>query len=135
MSDPTPILPLQYATPETNRDSGSTKAVRGLARLCWVLALLGTIAMFIEVESVILTGPLLATAGGTLLGLSISRRDKRGRFLATAHVFVCFIFFILVAAFSWSPGDAREPFQAMSIVYTLATAWPTLRIVRPRPAA
>ena len=137
MTEPLPVLPLEYAPPPP-----ATRQVwRRIARVCaagawpccaiaWGLVVAGM------VESVLFTGPVIFTLGVlTLLGGAFNR-DRWAIMLGAGHCAVCVLFFFLVNAFDWSPRDAKLPFTVMGAAYTfLVSPVPTVLVVRGRPPA
>ena len=130
MPDPVPVLALKYA-PASADDRPRWRAV---ARICLVLAWMTClVAAFliaqVDVESVLVTGPMLFTFGlGSLLAGALTRQ-RLPLFLGVAHCSVCILFFFLVLMLEWSPQQARTPFIIMGSLYTLGAAGPTWTLV------
>ena len=124
MTDPVPVIPLEYADLDPASRSQTwlrvARVAAGLALPDCVVALL--VLRFVKVESVLITGAVLFLLGTlTLLGGAMGRRPWF-TVLGGAHCFVCVLFFVLVNVRGWSPDDAREPFTWMGLTYTLAAA-------------
>ena len=98
---------------------------RWAAALAWAACVAGTALIFWEVESVMLTGAALATLGIALLVAGLVARRTPWAVLGSAHVAVCGLFVALVNLRDWGPREAQAPFEAMSVLYTLASAAPS----------
>jgi hypothetical protein len=90
---------------------------------------------FYDVESVIVTGPVIALLGLTTVILGFAGRYMALACLGLANILVCILFFLLVVILEWGPRDAQHPFAVMGAIYTAATlpvaVWVTRRVPRP----
>lgn len=86
------------------------------------VAALGTIAVFVDVESVLFSGPLLLLIGLYLLIAGVMHRLLWLAVTGALHVGICALFFGLVQLLQWSPREAETPFRILSTVY----CWPAL---------
>ena len=124
---PVPVLPLEYAPPE----SSGGRVWRRIVLVCLALGLLtcvvGVILIFAyDVESVVITGPILFAIGLlTLLGDLFTRKGVAA-VVGGGHCGICVLFFALVNLLRWSPRDAHFPFLVMGTIYTLVVAVPTV---------
>lgn len=119
MADPVPVIPLEYARPE----AATSRIWRGIIWTCHLLALLccavaWTLLVFVEVESVVITGAMLFILGVLLLVGGAITRPWRAAGFGAAHVAVCVLFVALVNLRNWSPHEAEAPFTAMGAAYT-----------------
>ncbi len=94
--------------------------------------------VFWDVESVLVTGPiiLLLALIGIILAWSAGYRALA--LLGLANALICLLFFSLVISLNWKPPDAKTPFAIMGFLYTLSTlpiaCWLTQRAPgRPNP--
>ena len=122
---PKPVIPLHYAGPITARRERSWLMA---ARVCVVLSalcvLVGWVLMFVDIESVIVTGPILMLTGLALVLVAWRLRIMPAALLGIAHCSICALFFTLVNVRSWSPRDAEWPFRVMTGIYLLALTLP-----------
>lgn len=119
MTNPTPILPLEYAEPER----APSRASRRLVRACHVLAILCCAVAWVFLvfwESVLLAGLMLFTIGLLLVVGGSVTRDWRAVVLGAAHVAVCVPFVAVVHWRGWSFREAGGPFMVMVAFYTLS---------------
>ena len=119
ISQPLRAIPLEYAAPpKTHRYWPIILSLSLiLAAICCVVAWILIVAH--DVESVLVTGPILFSLGATALigGILLKRRGAAG--LGAAHCAVCVLFVALVNLMHWGPGQAREPFAMIGLFYSL----------------
>ena len=127
MAEPRPVIALDYAPPSP-RATIWRAIVRWTVPLSWLCCVVGTFAILVEVESVLVSGPVLFVLGLlTLIGGKMTgRRWVTG--LGWGHVGICILYVGLVNLRGWSPSEAEAPFAVMSIVYTLATVAPSVMV-------
>lgn len=75
-----------------------------------------------DVESVLLTGPLLLAFGLLTVSIGLAVRSWWAMAVGLAHIGTCALLFWLVIQFSWSPGEAREPFMGIGAIYLVTVA-------------
>jgi hypothetical protein len=130
MSDPVPVIPLAYARPDAE-----PPALRGAwgraVRVCHVLALLccavgWALLAFVDVETVVVSGPVLFVLGLVLIVAGGVTRSWRAVGFGAAHVGVCILFVALVNLRHWSPRQAEAPFTIMGSAYTSAAVFTAL---------
>ena len=115
------LLPFS-AYPRQRRLSVAVRTCIWAARVAWLVRLVGAVLIiFYEVESVIVTGPILLLLGVFLFGLGVRCRYYRAAIIGAADCLICFLFFGLVWTLSWSPTQATVPFGFMSAIYLLGT--------------
>ena len=137
-AQPLPVLALEYAPPSPADARSRTwrRIARISAALAWPTCAIAVGAIFAETESVIVTGPILATLGLLMLLGGLFAQNRLLAFVGACHIGICVLFFVLVNLLSWSPNDAHTPFLVMGTIYTLVIAIPTtLVLVRETPAA
>lgn len=124
-SEPLRVIPLDYAAPGSRRPHRfwwlAARWSLGLSLLC---LLVGWVLMFFDVETVIVTGPILMLLGFMLALSALRLRLVLVMLLGIAHCTICVLFFMLVNLFSWSPREAEIPFRVMTGIYTLCMALP-----------
>ena len=123
--EPKPVIPLEYAQSTTFwRGRGwriATLAGAWVSALCVVV---GWAAMFVDVETVVISGAILALSGTTLAVAAWRLNLLPGLLLGIAHVSICVLFVVLVNIWQWSPRDATIPFRVMTGIYLLALVLP-----------
>src|SRR3954469_14625378 len=119
MSDPVPVIPLEYARPE--------RPVRGLRlalRICHVFSLvvcaIAFSVLFVNVESVLVTGPVIFLLGLAMLGIGAGTDDWVKAGFGIGHVCICVLLFVLVNRYRWSPREADIPFKLIGGFYVAA---------------
>lgn len=113
---PIPVLPLAYAPPALQ------KGTRWLTVMSWlsiVTLVAGTVAIFVEVESVLVSGLALAIIGTIMLIAGVARRQVMLWGPGALHLGICTLFVALVNGLHWGPRVAAKPFAVMSTAYTL----------------
>jgi hypothetical protein len=125
-SPPLAVLPLEYAGPAVNP---STTLMRWMTYLSVAAMVLATLAAILNVESVIVSGPVLALLGVIMVVCGFSRRQRALWWPGLAHWGICGLFVGLVNMLHWSPSDARVPFPIMGAIYTVAMTLALLRNV------
>ena len=131
MSDPLPVLPLDYAGPDSSGPPIRPFLRNSILVGCLIL-LLGTIAIWIQVETVLFSGPALLAWGFVIIIAALKPPRYHAITLGASHIAVCFTFVILVNAFNWSPDDAKWPFALMSTLYAVGSSIYAARILHPR---
>jgi hypothetical protein len=96
-----------------------------LLRLAMVAAAIdGIVAwllLFVEVESVLVTGPILCVLGAILVLGSLPIRFRQGWILGAIHCGICGLLVILVNTLNWGPGHAKIPFINIGAIYLVGT--------------
>ena len=97
---------------------------RGWRRILRVLLLanvVGTVVAYVvmleEVETVIVSGPLLFLAGAITLFIARTLKYALGIAVGGAQIGICLLFVSLVNILRWGPSAAEGPFKLMSILY------------------
>src|SRR5215213_10130729 len=110
MADPIPVIPLGYESPSSDHQT-IRPFLRNAVVTSWIIVFLGTIAIWIDVQTAMLSGPLLFIAGTLTILAALKPRRYAGITLGASHIAICLAFVILVNAFRWSPADAQAPFS------------------------
>jgi hypothetical protein len=120
MTDPIPVIPLGY-----ERLSSDHQTIRPFLRntvvASWILVFLGTIAIWINVHTAMVSGPIVFIAGALTILAALKPRRYAGITLGASHLAICLTLVILVNAFRWSPADAQAPFSILSTAYMVAS--------------
>jgi hypothetical protein len=135
MTDPIPVLPLEYAPPMPPVHTKWRRIARVCALIAWPCCVVAWgLILSGRVETVLFTGPVIFILGVlTLLG-GVFNRDRWFVVVGGGHCAVCVLFLVLVNAFHWSPREARFPFMCIGAVYTLAATVPTIIAMKERPS-
>lgn len=124
-SSPLPVIPLEYAPPENQ----SSRAARILALLDWAAAASALGAIFvIDVESVLVSGPILLVLGVITITCAWRARIWPALVLGASLCAVCLLFVMLVNLLNWPPAKADLPFRWMGAAYVALSAIPTFLI-------
>ena len=92
----------------------------GIAILGALNGLIGTfLIIFVDVESVVVTGPIEAILGLIILIFAIVYRHFIGILLGVSMIGISLLLFLLVVTLQWSPKDAELPFSFLTSVYLL----------------
>jgi hypothetical protein len=120
---PLPVIPLEYAKPADGearvrpwRLINYSALIAGAA-----VTVLGSALIWINVESVLASGPALMLVGFTMLVGGFRRQKPFIWGLGAAHCAVCVLFVALVNLLNWGPRQAEQPFAVMSGAYNLLT--------------
>ncbi len=98
-----------------------------MAWVTWLTcALAEALIVFYDVETVLVTGPIILVFA--LIGIILARSAgyRALLLLGCGNAFVCLLFFSLVILLHWNPSDAETPFAIMGLLYVLGTlpiAW------------
>jgi hypothetical protein len=113
-----------YRAPDVPFDVARESAPRGAyfwVRL-WIslqmlVAVVGTAAAFVDVETIVATGPILSIVGifGTIA--SVRRRFHFGTLVSASGPAVSVAIFLIIFLLNWSPGRAQEPVPDMGAAY------------------
>lgn len=82
-----------------------------------VVAIGLALMIFLDVESVMGSGPVTLFYGAGLLVISGICRHWFALVIASSYVFIPILFTMLVLMFNWSPDDAEVPFSIMGGIY------------------
>lgn len=91
--------------------------VRLWISLQMLVAVVGTVAAFVDVETIVATGPILSIVGifGTIA--SVRRRFHFGTLVSVSGPAVSVAIFLIIFLLNWSPGRAQEPVPLIGAVY------------------
>jgi hypothetical protein len=134
MTEPLPVLPLEYAPPAPAVHRRWCRIARACAVVAWPCCLF-TWALVAagNVQTVLVGGPVIFVLGLLVLLGGIFGRNRWFVGVGVGHCAVCVLFLFLVNALHWGPPDARVPFTIMGAAYTLAAAAPTAIALKARP--
>lgn len=137
MSEPVPVIPLEYAETPSDRPATWERVTRVAIVLAWLCCAIGwALIIFVDVETVIASGPLLTALGLVMLFGGLRLRRPSYWVLGSAHCAICILFVVLVNVRHWSPADAATPFAVMGGMYALlATAGSAWAWFHGRPHA
>ena len=81
--------------------------------------LFALIAVFIEIRTILLTGPILSAIGGVIAWSSYQYRSRLGMIWGLSAVTLTLFCLSLILIFGWSPSDAQTPIQIIGLIYTI----------------
>ncbi len=95
--------------------------------MAWVL-------IFVDVESVVVTGPIIVIAGVVMIVCGCKVHFWAAAVIGVMHVSIALLYVSLVNLLGWGPDEAKLPFMQMGAVYlAIITPW-SLWAWRCRPA-
>jgi hypothetical protein len=130
---PIPVIPLEYARTDTSRRHRIE--VRVCLALAAVTCLVGWGLIFVDTETVVVSGCVLLLAGVGVFVFSLRMKFRPGMGLGLAHCALPALFVGLVNGLGWGPQTAHVPFLVMGAIYNLlvsipATVWAYVRLRR-----
>jgi hypothetical protein len=129
---PMSVIALEYEHPAVAAAARPSRMARVSVIAAWsVCAIAWVLIMAVDVETVIVTGPIIATLGLMILIRGIIERRAPFTVLGASHLGICLLFVVLVNLFRWSPAEATKPFVAMGTVYLIANGVVTLWLLSP----
>ena len=132
MAQPVPVIALEYEHPQVAAAARPGRKLRGAAALAWIAcAIAWLLIVGVDVETVIITGPIIAVLGLMILIRGIIERRPPFAILGAAHLGICLLFIVLVNLFHWSPGEATKPFSVMGAIHVVASGVATYWVVSP----
>jgi len=132
VSDPLPVIALEYAPDPTGHLPRIRRWLRFLTHATWMTCILAwLLILWPTVETVIISGPLIAVLAIAMFLLASRARAQRHMILAAAHAGICLLFFMLVQELHWGPQAARVPFAVIGGAYAAAAALATLLWAQP----
>lgn len=127
------VIPLEYAPPEEN-PSKTRILICWSVLIGWLCAVVAWVLIVaVDVESVMITGPIL-----TLIGLTIAIAAGRLRavwplIVGLSHIAICVLFVVMINIWNLNPRSAYAPFTVVGAIYCVAVAAPTaMTLFRPR---
>jgi hypothetical protein len=117
MSNPVPVIPLQYATAESRGRRISWVFVACAAGGWVACAATWLFIRFGDIRVVVLAGPVIFAAGLAALAGGLHARAAWVSAAGIAHCSICALFVGLVNLLGWGPSDARQPFLFMGAAY------------------
>ena len=129
---PVPVIALEYEHPETAAAVLPGKLLRATTILAWaVCALTWILIVSVDVETVVVTGWIIALLGGIVAVRGVIERRAGFTILGAAHLGICLLFVVLVNWRNWSPADAQMPFTVMGALHVLASGLGSAWLLMP----
>jgi len=138
MSEPVPVLPLEYAHHDAAGSAGPRgKWLRRLVAVTWLACAVATVLIgSVDVETVIVSGPAIFLLGTTMLIVALRARSPWYAVVAACHCAICLLFFMFANWMRWSPDRAARPFLVMGSIYTLISGAASMPLLtRPKRMA
>ncbi len=91
--------------------------VRSFIAMQMLVAVVGTAAAFIDVETIVITGPILSIFGifGTIA--CVRKRYDFGAWIGASGPAICLVIFLIIQLFNWGPAAAQEPVPPIGAFY------------------
>lgn len=77
------------------------------------------IGIFIEIRTILLSGPILSAIGGVIACSSYRCKSRLGVFWGLSAILITLFCLSLILIFGWLPQDAETPIRIIAIVYSL----------------
>jgi predicted RNase H-like HicB family nuclease len=107
--------------PDPARQLQRIALARLLLAVTWLTVLGATLLVACrQVESVLVTGPVLLFGGMALATLAAGAGYRRAMWIGVGHCALCLFGFLLVSVAGWGPPDAREPLTVIGAIYMAA---------------
>ncbi len=135
--------PYAVTTEEMSPHSAVTSGRQGVDRWFQVVVLcvqtslgLGTLVAAVEIETIIVSGPVLLGIGLVLVFLTRSDRLSEFRFMAWGCVGFPIFCVVLINLMEWGPSQAQTPVSLLCVAFALAMSLKCLLVlVRSRNRA
>jgi hypothetical protein len=132
MTQPLPVIALEYEHPEVAAAARPGRKLRGAAALTWIACAIAWLLIIgVDVETVIIAGPIIAALALSIVIRGIIERRRPFTVLGSAHLGICLLLVALVNLFNWSPSEATKPFAVMGVIHVVATGVASYRILAP----
>ena len=132
MSQPLPVIPLEYEHPQVAAVARPGRALRVCVILAWAACVLAWMLIVgVDVISVIATGPIIALLAGMVAVRGLIERRAGFTVLGAAHLGICLLFIVLVNLFRWSPGEAQKPFTVIGALHVVASGLGSAWVMMP----
>ena len=132
MTQPIPVIALEYEHPQVAAVARPGRALRVSVILAWAAcAVAWMLIVGVDVESVVVTGPIIALLGGMVAVRGLIERRAGFTVLGATHLGVSLLFVMLVNLFRWSPGEAATPFTVMGAMHIIATGLGSAWLMMP----
>ena len=140
MTEPRPVIPLEYADAAADRAARRRHIWLRVGRFtcfgAWMWALAAWAVVFqLKVESVLFTGPVLFVLGLVIVLAGVLAPRTLFVLLGASHCALCVLFAVLVNVNHWGPGAAWRPFSLLGAVYLVCAVVPTYVASRDRDDA
>lgn len=113
--------------PDPARQARRIALVRILLAVTWLTVFAATLLVaFREVESVLVTGPVLLLGGVVLATLAAGAGYRRAMWIGVGHCVLCLFVLLLVNVAGWGPNRAHEPLTAIGAIYMTAVLLPSV---------
>ena len=91
--------------------------VRSFIIMQMLVAVVGTAAAFVDVETIVITGPILSIFGVFGIIACARKRYNFGVWIGASGPAICLAIFLIIQLFSWGPSEAQEPVPPIGAFY------------------
>lgn len=91
--------------------------VRLLLILQLMTALIGNVAAFVDVETIVASGPILSILGILVTIASLRRRFHLGLWIGMSGPAISLIIFLVIFLQHWNPSEAQKPIPILAALY------------------
>lgn len=115
-----PAFPEHPATVRVPRSVRLLSILKIAIVLQMAAIVIGLVASFIDVESIVITGPVLTVLGLITLFLAVRTDVGTGFVVGISGPAIAVLCFALIYSQNWSPGDASRPIPLIGTAYAFA---------------
>ncbi len=116
-------FPLTGEVPAMLSRAKPARTARVLLVSSWLTCFVGALLIpTVDIESIILTGPILSVLGSATLVAGLVAERRRTSLVGSGHICLCLFMFLLIAGMGWSQRQAYYPALAIASAYVLLAA-------------
>ena len=91
--------------------------VRAFIMIQMLVAVVGTAAAFVDVHTIVATGPILSMIGSSGAIACVRKRYGFGAVIGVSAPIISLAIFLIIQLFGWGPAEAQEPVPLIGAVY------------------
>jgi hypothetical protein len=91
--------------------------VRSFIMMQMLIAVMGTAAAFVDVHTIVATGPILSIFGIAGAIACVRKRYNFGVWIGASGPAICLAIFLIIQLFNWGPSEAQEPVPPIGAFY------------------
>ena len=110
-----PEVPLDVVRERAPR--GAYFWVRSFIMMQMLVAVVGTAAAFVDVHTIVVTGPILSIVGIFVTIACVRKRYGFGTLIGVSGPVISLAIFLIIQLFSWGPSEAQEPVPLIGALY------------------
>jgi hypothetical protein len=91
--------------------------IRSFIMMQMLVAVVGTAAAFVDVHTIVATGPILSMIGISGAIACVRRPCGFGTLIGVSGLGISLAIFLIIQLFNWGPSEAQEPVPLIGAVY------------------